>query len=476
MKHKYTIGLAIATAAILSACSSFLDVSPEDKFLDRQVYSDEAKINQTLNGFYVQMAETSLYGATLTSTYIEILGQQYNIPTGYHEAKDFQTYTYTQTRPRETFATVWEKSYSLILQINLFIESLSATEGVVIQDKKDILLGEAYAMRALLHFDLFRLFGPLYDSETPATSIPYYDKADVNANGFLSSDKFMECVIADLLLAEDMLKNDPVITGGIQDELLDDGKDFYRYRNRRLNYYAVKGLQARAYLCCGDTGKAHTAAKKVIDDGGKWFPWLEYSKIVSEQNNPDRIFSPEIIFGLISKDIYNVQARYFNASLGDSQIMAVRSANLPTLFESNDNDYRYKTTWKTTEKTYPTFFKYADVASSSSKFRNFQPMLRKSEMYYILAETETDGEKAIGYLNEVRANRGLVALPVTANIATELQKEYRKEFLGEGQLFFFYKRRNVARIPSGISSGTVTMDATKYVVPIPEDEMSYRKS
>jgi hypothetical protein len=60
-------------------------------------------------------------------------------------------------------------------------------------------------------------------------------------------------------------------------------------------------------------------------------------------------------------------------------------------------------------------------------------------MYYIAAEAQTDKTLAFGYLNTVRKNRGLLDLPLTAVIATEIRNEYKREFYGEGQLFFYYK-------------------------------------
>ena len=96
-------------------------------------------------------------------------------------------------------------------------------------------------------------------------------------------------------------------------------------------------------------------------------------------------------------------------------------------------------------------------------------------MYYIAAETEADKNKAVDYLNKVRFNRGLTDLSYSVNLTTELQKEYQKEFFGEGQLFFYYKRRGVTSVHNGNStSGNVSMNATKYVFPLPLSEMQYR--
>ena len=126
-------------------------------------------------------------------------------------------------------------------------------------------------------------------------------------------------------------------------------------------------------------------------------------------------------------------------------------------------------------KTQKTFFKYEDVTDKTKVFRLQIPMFKLSEMYLIAAETSTVPATGISYLNTLRFNRGLGNLATTAVLATEVTKEYRKEFIGEGQLFFYYKRINSANIPNGAAaSGNLTMNATQYVVPLPDSEINFQ--
>lgn len=59
-----------------------------------------------------------------------------------------------------------------------------------------------------------------------------------------------------------------------------------------------------------------------------------------------------------------------------------------------------------------------------------------------------------------------------------IAKEFRREFLGEGQMFFFYKRNGMTKIPNGRGSeeskGTINMTTSNYVVPLPDSETSVR--
>ncbi|MNL10176.1 SusD family protein [compost metagenome] len=98
------------------------------------------------------------------------------------------------------------------------------------------------------------------------------------------------------------------------------------------------------------------------------------------------------------------------------------------------------------------------------------PLMRISEMYYIAAEAAPDSKTAIDYLNAVLAVRGLLTLPQTVDIQTELKKEYRKEFFTEGQTFYYYKRLNASRIDD---SPVAQMAAATYIAPLPENEKIY---
>ena len=54
-------------------------------------------------------------------------------------------------------------------------------------------------------------------------------------------------------------------------------------------------------------------------------------------------------------------------------------------------------------------------------------------------------------------------------MAEEIHKEYKKEFVSEGQLFYFYKRLGYAAIP-----GSAAVANTKvYKLPIPDVEIDF---
>ena len=107
------------------------------------------------------------------------------------------------------------------------------------------------------------------------------------------------------------------------------------------------------------------------------------------------------------------------------------------------------------------------------------PMIRVSEMYYIAAECanrKNDIAAGASLLNEVRQARGLNALNAggisnTDSLSTEIMREYQKEFIQEGQTWFYYKRLN--KDLKQVTATPAIIPADVYVFPIPDKEKEY---
>ena len=113
------------------------------------------------------------------------------------------------------------------------------------------------------------------------------------------------------------------------------------------------------------------------------------------------------------------------------------------------------------------------------------PLIRLSELYLIAAEcVGLQGEMNVAdavelYLNPLRQARNEMPLETTISttqLREYIQNEYIREFVGEGQTFFFYKRNELSTIPSGeAANATIGMDASRYVVPLPDSETNQRE-
>ncbi|SMO56293.1 RagB/SusD family nutrient uptake outer membrane protein [Solitalea koreensis] len=483
MKRNYiNLILTVATLLGLASCKNFLDVKPEDQMLEGTVYSNKQSVNLALNGLYLKIAGPNLYGENLTLSTMEVLAQRFNLNSTNGAWYSISQYSWAEGPTSSRTNSIWSDSYSSIMNINMFLQNLDARPGLLDAKTDSIYRGEVIAMRAMLHFDVLRLFGPRYSTvDSTQISIPYYDKVENVARPLLPANEVMKNIVADLNQAEKLLEKDPIITKGVMSTTT--STDFMVNRNYRLNYFAVKALQARVNLYRGDKAVALAAAKVVIDNASK-FPWTTLANS-NEKSNPDRIFSTEMILGAYSTNLYSANNVMFVEALEDNAILVPTDKNLKSVFEITEtgagvggNDYRYRLNWAepsgTSTRSIRTFNKYADVVKKTMDFRNTIPLLKLSEMYYIAAECEPDQIQALAYLNKVRINRNIDALTSVPNLQNELLKEYKREFFGEGQLFFYYKRTNTASIASGVDGAPAfTMDASKYVAPLPPNETQF---
>lgn len=482
MKRKITTGLLLLLCmqVMLSSCNKWLDVKPEDKTLEEDIFNNETNINKALNAIYNKLTAKDLYGQQLTKSTVDVLAQYYNsvakTTSGTNRYAEVINFNYKAIENQAYFDRIWTNGYKVILSTNNFIAGLEKYDVPLTADKVSILKGEAYSLRALMHFDLLRLYGPVYAIDPLKETIPYKVNTTVGIQPLLPAKDVIELVIKDLKTAEGLLKNDPIILSGssITNTAASDG--FYKNRNRRMNYYAVLALQARVYLYKGDKVLAAAAAEKVINEASKWFAWKGDQDHLGVDG--DRIFSTEVIFGLDDLAMYTSQRDLFEGALDNNLLLApLKSPNVALdIYENNAQDFRYIANWEDLSASQAAirpyaklFVKYKDVETKTKTWRNLQPMVRMSELYFILAECKGN----LSYLNTIRSHRGLEPLNPAANLNNELLKAYRNEFLGEGQLFFYYKRTNQTTI-KGYNLANLSMNADKYVVPLPLSETNQR--
>lgn len=484
---------------ILMGCTDWLEVDPYDRVLEENTFDNETNIQAALNGVYLQMAENNLYGNELTARTIELLAQQYYISPSFENSSSdavklrfyMSDYNYGVKLTKSKFLSIWERGYNLILGINNFIKKLEETpSNIIVADRRDILLGEAYGLRAYMHLDLLRLYGPVYATDSTNISIPYHTKPSVDFNTRIAASEIMDYIISDIDQAILLLENDPVRVEGVMTAPTEDLTSsqvaidpFYRYRNRRLNYYAAKALKVRALMYRNDKSAASELAKSLLinDKITKVFPWTD-SKTAFLPTKEDRFFSSEVLFGIHSYNMYENWDSYFNTGIDDPTITyAVEESYKNKIFDITANagntpdmrDSNFKL-WSP-QNSQANFMALIRTKKSSVQTAAwyYQPLIRKSELFYAIAETDNN----VAYLDSVRVNRGLKTVedrnPIY-DLETEITNEYIREFKLEGQLFYYYKRKFIETIQSATSATTtVSMTKNKYIIPIPDEEINW---
>jgi hypothetical protein len=363
--------------------------------------------------------------------------------------------------------------YANIAQTNYILKNIDDKKSIFAADNYSIIKGEALALRAFLHFDLLRLYAPAPKSDANATAIPYMTAFTVTPQARLKVSEVIALCEKDLKEAEALLKVYPQMTnpGG--------NDDFLAFRKNRMNYWAVKALLARLYLYNNDKVHALPYAKEVIASNN--FRFITAGELTTSAKDLDRTFTPEHIFAIYVSKLKDPVSSYFMMATGDKlyKKFTVTDERRKAVFETTSGgstDIRYvsNSLWSVSNGIiFPG--KLWQIDENREELKKRIPVISLSEMYYIAAESEPTPAEGLKWLNKVRSARNIAELPAGLDAATlqhEIFKEYRRDFICLGQLFFYYKRLNLAKIEGALNG---TINNTQYVLPLPNQEIEFGK-
>lgn len=152
-KFKYILYVAIiATTAI--SCRKTLELAPEDYYGDGNFWKNEAQVTNFMVGLHKQFRDNQFMFLRLG----EMRGGGFSNVD--RQNTSLNELTIINQAIEETSAGVgsWAGFYNPILQLNLFIQKVEGADFLT-ADKKNYLLGQAYAMRAYYYFHLLRTYG-----------------------------------------------------------------------------------------------------------------------------------------------------------------------------------------------------------------------------------------------------------------------------------------------------------------------------
>lgn len=465
MKMKVRNIFILVAVLLFSSCNKWLDVDLIDKVEEEKLFSTPQGFQEALAGVYSKMSSASLYGQKLTMEDIDLLGQYYSYDGVASTYEKLKNYDYEDSGSQSRILGIWRNLYEAISGVNNIISWAEKNEQVLNNEQKDLILGEAYALRAFLHFDLIRLFAPDVKLNPKANGIPYNLEFGVSLPPVYSVEESLQLVVDDLKLAEDLLSNDP-ITQVLPYELKNknDADKFVA----RMNLYGVKALIARVSLLRGDKINAIAYAKEVVESNK--FRLLEFESIDKSDKEADILFSDEHIFSLRSRDLstYTVALHYPEITSSSTRFAYLPFANINTLYESNNDDIRYIKWFSTVNGDFVKF----NVDNQETFFPKM-PLIKLSEMYLILAECylEESEELALSYINTLRDHRVRNNSHWSFLTMEYITQEFKREFIGEGQLWYMYKRLNTGIPTSSGIIGVVPPSNDVFVFPMPLKEI-----
>lgn len=462
----------------LSSCNDWLDIKPESEIKEEELFSDEAGFRSALLGCYVQLGQEELYGSNLSMAFLDIMAQYYDntvSPTNKYygiSQLDFTNYT-----AKYKLSSIWSNGYNVIANLNNLLSKLEEKGEDFFTDKRyySIIKGEALALRAWIHFDLFRLFAPSpVASGMNVLAIPYVNKLTTVPFKQLTSQEIIDNCLKDMNEAKDLLYEvDPIspkflkYNSGLSvnpspDAYINDG-GFLLGREERCNYVALLALYARMYLYIGNNTKANEYAERCIEINRSTAPTL-------------------FTFRLYSARLEEISDSYFSYDLNENSKLIVSEPRIDEIYET--------TLYGSVDTRINSYFDYYPGSNEKllCKFRRtilsnppslkYLTLMTGEEIYLISAETTTNDSIRYARINKVRNYYGLSSTfnlnpETTLDFDDELFKEYRKRFVGDGVLFYYMKRKNFATIPG--AEDVNTSDVFNFLGYLPNSEYEYGK-
>ena len=464
--------MAVGITIAATSCEGFLDITPDGQVKRDEMLATNEGVEDALYGVYAKLRNNTLYGQEMYFSSLEIMSQTLYC-YGNTGVTALGQYDYNNTTVKNVFAMIWNDMYNNISNVNSVLNA-PLVDGANAYPA-NIYKGEALALRAMMHFDLMRLFAEQITVNPNAKGIPYATEFSLKTPDFETLAENYNHVLADLQEAERLLADEGEY---------ENTTSFMADRQIHLNLHAVRALMARVFLTKGDKEKALEYAEKVIAQSGRQLKTK--TEVINDVAGV--LSKKECLFGVYFSGFYTQVSAKLQQTISYSSLDL--RGDFMEMYEKGVSGLDFRTT---------AYFTSVDMGGTAkyrlSKFTDIYDlqnnasarpadliqginMIRLPEMYYIAAECllDKDYPKALDYFNEVVTNRGLDALSgegeetLTQEV---INTERYKEMIGEGQTFFNMKRLNLS-IPSYDNSVTYRPEDGIYVVPIPDSEYENR--
>lgn len=448
----------------LSSCR-FLDGGTVGIVDNDRMFENEQGFIDAMNGVYASMTDKNLYGESLSFGLIDELAQLYYNDSQANETILTKTIglKYTDSDVRAIIDKVWETAYNVIASANSIIDNASSRDYPCLGR----ITGEALAVRAFIHFDMLRLFASSY-SDSEAKAIPYVIHFTNTPVPYSTVKETYNMIVSDMEASIEALKSATIVPGR-------------RNKSLYMDYYSACAFLARVHNWASNNKAANHYALEALKGAYK----------LTREENIKSLFhgyiaNDECLWGLHAPKMYmDVKKRLMPIRIDDrTDVVRLNFRELFAVdsYTSTHNDYRYQSyftegRWGAGTTAFSKLYdKYYDEnqQASSGRIPGIN-LIRLPELYYILAESEydTDKEKARNYLNEVVTARGLNPIgleDISSRKAFEniLVKEIVKEYWGEGQAFFTYKRFGFDM--NGVDGHIHKASNKVYILPAPESE------
>lgn len=443
--NRYVTLLLFIISLFWTSCESFVEVDPpNNQIIGQQVFEDAATVDAAFAHIYGQLRDDSFASGNLLG--LSYLMGHYSDELTLFDSnlQDVQSFNANSVLPSNSFVKrLWESSYNLIYATNSILEGVENSTSLS-QDEINFYLGEAYFLRAYIHFNLVNLYGP----------IPYIKTTDYRLNSVVQRmeiETVYQNIISDLLIAKNNLDPSDIST-----------------LNFRPNYWVSVALLSRVYLYNENWELAINEASDVISNS----PYTLNSDV------------NEVFLKNSAETLWQLDSNTSGNNTNEAGIFIFVSGPPPNSALSNflindfgEDDLRF-TNWVNpitdgADVWYAPFKYKFNVPTSETA--EYSILFRLAELYLIVGEAHIKNgnvTEGIDYLNMIRLRAGLEPVETTDQnqALNAIMQERRIEFFTEqGHRFFDLKRTD--RANAILSPVKPNWNATDIRLPIPESEL-----
>jgi len=456
MKYSNYLITFLMSCLCLVSCEKNLELVPITDKVAGTFFSSEAEIESGVYGVYAQLQSGGLYGLDLIGVG-EISGEDSfeeiaaNDDGRFGQLDDFSTIP-----ANDLVGDIWQQSYIGIQRANTILGRINDIpyENPTVKTNR---IGEMQFIRALLYFNLVRLYG-----DVPLVVVETENSADFFGQGRTASSEVYEQIEADLLEA---IKNLPLIkTSG------------------RPAKGAAQTLLGDVYL----TKRNFTAALSQLEavvNSEKYTLMPSTSQIFGEANegNSEILFEVQFASGLNGNSEGSSAGSQFRPS---GTTANAKGHNLPSTafvssYEANDTrsfDY----VGKAEGNDFYFSLKYEVSPTGANDGGSDHMVIRYADVVLKYAEALNENDQtdnAIVQLNRIRTRAGLLGTTAISkeDVRTAIQQERRFEFIGEGHRWFDLKRYGTAvTIMNAFFANTgknIVINENNLILPIPQSQL-----
>ena len=410
-------------------------------------------VEAVLRGAYNRMTATAYYGRDMI-IYGEVRADNCfaNANSGRFLTVAAMDMGDSDAHPRDT----WTQIYAAIASANIIIALEGNTEIEGDADALNHLIGQAYAIRALGHFDLLKLFGQQHVGGS-TKGIPYMKvyKGEDNAPARNTVAEVKQFAYEDL---------DKAIA--LMDATLNDPSRQF------ITNWAAYAIKSRIATYFGDWSEVVAASEAVMNSGA--YSIIPQANFVGSWGSDDAAMKVNTIFELAfsstdNQNINGLSQIFRGGAYGDIRVLA----DLQSIYDAGD--VRGSAAMIGMELGFLTNLgKYPqnDYSDDIAILRYEEVVLNYAEAL-LNGAAGTLGYTALTALNLVPAQRGAAAY-VTAT-EDNILLERRKEFCFEGLRFDDLARtgRNIPVVDATLQThGGPAYGSYKYAFPIPKVELN----